>query len=72
MTTGPNSFKVPIQPKDITEIVESSRQLRITDMKFIKSASYEEVHAAYTIMALEEFLKTRRCDPDFQVVLNGE
>lgn len=65
-----SEFKIKINRRDIAEIVEQSRQLRITDQAFLASAPYDDVMAAYTLLALTEFLKQRRCEPDFEVVLS--
>lgn len=63
-------FKVKINKRDIVEIVENSRQLRITDIDFLRAASLDDVTVAYTLLSLQEFLRARRCEPDFEVVLN--
>ncbi len=63
-------FKVKINRRDLAEIVEQSRQLRITDQAFLSTAPYDDVMAAYTLVSLQEFLLARRCDPDFEVVLS--
>lgn len=63
-------FKVPINRKDIAEIEGISRQLRISDQAFIKSAPYEDVMTAYALLALQEFLSSRRVEPGFEVVLS--
>ncbi len=63
-------FKIKINRRDIVEIVDSARQLRITDIDFIRSASLEDIQGAYVLLSLQEFLRARRCDPDFEVVLN--
>lgn len=70
ITGSPKEFKVKLNRLDIAEIVEQSRQLRITDQAFLATAPYDDVMAAYTILSLEEFLKSRRCNPDFEVVLS--
>lgn len=68
MTSG-NDFKVQITHKDISNIVARSSQLRIEDLSFIRRATFEEVGCAYTLLALEQFLKDRRLVPDFKVEL---
>lgn len=65
-------FKMVLGPRDITDIVVLSSQLRIQDQKFIAQASYEEVQAAYVIMALEQFLTERRIPREFSVQLSEE
>lgn len=70
MTDGKNSFPLKLNRRDIAEIVDQSRQLRIEDQNFIRSAPYDDVHAAYTILSLIEFMRTRRVDPGFEVVLS--
>ncbi len=71
MTTGRSKeFKVKINRRDIVEIVDNARQLRITDIDFIRTATVDDVHGAYILLALQDFLKSRRCDPDFDVVLS--
>lgn len=64
------TFSVKINKQDIATIVENSRQLRITDQSFLRGATYEDVMAAYTILALQEFLVTRRVPASFEVVLS--
>lgn len=63
-------FKVKINRRDINEIQENARHLRITDLEFLKGASYEDVHAAYALLSLHAFLVKRCCEPDFEVVLS--
>ncbi len=63
-------FKVKINRRDLAEIVEQSRQLRITDQAFLQAAPYDDVMAAYTLLSLSEFLKARKCVPDFEIQLN--
>ncbi len=63
-------FKIKINRRDIVEIVDNARQLRITDIDFIRAATVDDVQAAYTLLSLQDFLRARRCDPDFEVVLN--
>jgi hypothetical protein len=63
-------FKVKINRRDIVEIVDNARQLRITDLDFIRTATVDDVHGAYILLSLTDFLKNRRCEPDFEVVLS--
>ncbi len=62
-------FKVKINRRDIVEIVDNSRQLRIIDLDFIRNATVDDVQGAYIILSLQDFLRARRCDPDFEVCL---
>lgn len=70
MTHGNKEFKIKINRRDIVEIVDTARQLRIEDLDFIRTATVDDVHGAYIILSLQEFLKSRRCEPDFEVVLS--
>lgn len=63
-------FKLKINRRDLAEIVEQARQLRITDQDFLRVAPYDDVHGAYIILSLVEFMQARRVDPDFEVVLS--
>lgn len=63
-------FKIKINRRDIVEIVDNARQLRIEDLDFIRTATVDDVHGAYILLSLTEFLKSRRCEPDFEVVLS--
>lgn len=71
MTTGSlKEFRIKINRRDIVEIVDQARQLRITDLDFIRTATVDDVQGAYILLSLQEFLRSRRCEPDFEVVLN--
>ena len=74
MTSGRNkideNFRVKLNKRDIAEIVENSKQLRITDQTFLRGATYEDVMAAYTILSLRDFLETRHVPTAFDVVLS--
>lgn len=63
-------FKIKINRRDIVEIVDNARQLRIEDIDFIRTATVDDVHGAYILLSLQDFLRSRRCDPDFEVVLS--
>ncbi len=63
-------FKVKINRRDIVEIVDNARQLRIEDIDYIRAATVDDIQCAYLLMSLTEFLKARRCEPDFEVVLS--
>lgn len=69
-TSNVDTFKLKINRRDIVEIVDNSRQLRITDMDFIRAATVDDVQGAYILMAFAEFLQSRRCDVPFEVVLS--
>lgn len=70
MNAGKNEFPLKITGKDIAEIVDHSRQLRIEDLSFIRKATLEDVHAAYTLLSLIEFMRARRVPAGFEVVLS--
>lgn len=73
MTSGRSeveTFKLKLNRRDIAEIVDNSRQLRITDINFIRSATVDDVQAAYILMAFQDFLTARRCDVPYELVLN--
>jgi 3-oxoacyl-[acyl-carrier-protein] synthase III len=67
---GINEFKLKLSKRDIVEIADSTKQLRIEDQNFLRSATYDDVHAAYIILALVEFMKNRHVEPGFEVVLS--
>lgn len=67
---GQSEFKLKLNRRDIVEIVDKSKQLRIEDLNFIRSATYDDVHAAYVLLALTEFMKERRVEAGFEVVLS--
>jgi len=64
-----DKFKIQINRRDIVEISDFSKQLRITDQEFLRTADYDSVHTAYILLSLHEFLTKRRCAPDFEVNL---
>lgn len=68
--TNEKDFKVKINRRDIAEITESTKQFRIEAMKFIAEAPYEDIITAHVLLALQDFLRTRRVEPDFEVVLS--
>ena len=70
MTHGKSEFKVKLNRRDIAEIVDKAKQLRIEDLNFIRAATVDDVQCAYLLMSLIEFLRDRRCEPDFEVVLS--
>lgn len=63
-------FKLVLNRRDIAEIADNSKQLRIEDLNFIRNATYEDVQAAYVLLSLQEFMKTRNVVPEFEVVLS--
>lgn len=63
-------FRLKLNRLDIAKIVDDSRQLRITDQNFLQAASLDDVTAAYTMLALIEFMRERRVEPDFELALN--
>ncbi len=65
-----NEFKLQINRSELAQIVENSKQFRITDQAFIKEAPYEDVMAAYTVLSLISFLEERRLRVDFELSLN--
>lgn len=67
---GKSDFKVKLNRRDIVEIVDNARQLRITDLDFIRTATVDDVHGAYILLSLQEFLRNRQVEPDFEIVLS--
>lgn len=63
-------FRVVINRKAIADIADIVKGLQIKDFGFIRSAPYEDVHAAYIVLALEEYLVSKRLSPDFKVDLS--
>ena len=70
MVNEMKDFKVKLNRRDIAEIVDKAKQLRIEDLNFIRAATVDDVQCAYLLMSLIEFLRDRRCEPDFEVVLS--
>lgn len=70
MNAGKNEFRLKINRRDLAEIVDLSKQLRLADQAFIKSAPYDDVHAAYYLNATIEFMKNRHVDAGFELVLS--
>lgn len=70
MSIGRNEFLLELNRKDIAEIVDRSKQLRIEDQAFIRAAPYEDVMAAYVLMGLMKVMQERRVEPGFKLVLN--
>jgi hypothetical protein len=70
VTYGRNEFKVKLTRKDISKLVETTHNMMLTDIKFIRNASVDEVQAARVLLALQDYLQERHCQPDFEVVLS--
>lgn len=73
MTSGRSdidTFKLKVNRRDIAEIVENSRQLRITDIEFLRAAPLDDVQVAYTLLAFKDFLASRRCELPYELVLS--
>ena len=64
------TFKLKLNRRDIAEIADVSKELRITDSTFIRLASYDDVHTAYILLSLQEFFKARNCEIPFELVLS--
>lgn len=71
---GRSEFKVKLNRRDIAEICERAKnyQFRLDgdELSFMKSAPYEDLETLAFLRALEDLLKDRRCEPDFQVDLS--
>jgi hypothetical protein len=71
---GRNDFPIEIGPVDVAEITSiahnmSARSVELS--RFIQmGAPFSDIKTASVLMALHEFLTTRRCQPDFEVNLN--
>lgn len=67
---GKNEFPVKITRKDIAAITANMKSFRIEDQEFVRTAPYDDVMTVYAVLSLVDFLKQRRCEPDFEVVLS--
>lgn len=70
---GPNKFKVKLDALAIAEITDSAEydisHTLLTD--YVKlGAPVKDITTARILLALEEYLKEHRCEPDFVVVLS--
>ncbi len=63
-------FKVKITRLDIVEIIERAKEFRVMQLEFLRAADWETLKTTEILMALQDFLISRKCIPDFEVDLN--
>ncbi len=69
---GPNEFKVQLNALAIGEITDMSEQsLHVKGVSQLveAGATIEDIRTAEILIALERYMKDRRCDPGFEVVV---
>jgi hypothetical protein len=64
---GRSEFPVEIGRQEIIEITNKMQSIYIQD--YAIQLNGPDLATALTLRALEEFLRDRRCEPDFKVVL---
>lgn len=68
---GRSEFKVKINRLAISEIADMALVPVTQDqVTFMCDAPYKDLQTAQVLFGLIEYLKARKCEPDFEVVLN--